>query len=176
MVNIPASYDILKSMNKLFWALIGVTVLFSGSALAEIIVSQPDVRRHNLGLGKSVFLGKCSKCHIDIESEAPQLNSIHDWEHRIATPLNILISHALNGHGGMPAKGGFEGLTEREVSAAVAYVVDQSRRLIINENGNIALNEVAICTEADKTKCSSEQVDNTMLLQLIWLLTNETEN
>ena len=76
----------------------------------------------------------------------------------------------------MPPKGGFEALTDREVSAAVAYVVDQGRRLIINEKGNIALNDAFICTETDRTKCSSDQVDNTMLLQLIWLLTNETKN
>ncbi|NNJ92851.1 MAG: hypothetical protein HKP55_14335, partial [Gammaproteobacteria bacterium] len=153
-----------------------LAVLCSGNVIAEIIKRQPDVRLHNLGLGKSVFLNKCSKCHTDVESDAPQLRSVYDWESRIDKPLTILISHAINGHGKMPAKGGFEALTKREVSAAVAYVVDQSRRLIINENGNIALNNVVICTETDRTKCSSEQVDNTMLLELIWLLTNETKN
>ena len=166
----------MKPLKMLLPALLGLAFLASGVVLAELIVSQPDVRQHNLGLGKSVFLGKCTQCHADIESEAPQLHSVHDWESRISTPLNTLISHAINGHGKMPAKGGYEALTDRQVSAAVAYVVDQSRRLIINENGNIALHEGAICTETDKTKCSSEQVDNTMLLQLIWLLTNETHN
>ena len=166
----------MKSIKQLFLLLVCLTVVCSGNVIAEIIVSQPDVRRHNLGLGKSIFLNKCSKCHVDIESEAPQLRSVYDWEGRIATPLNTLISHAIKGHGKMPAKGGFEALNDREVSAAVAYVVDQGRRIIINEKGSIALNDVVICTETDKTKCSSEQVDNTVLLELIWLLTNEKKN
>lgn len=166
----------MKSIHKLLSVLGWLAVFCSGNVLAEIIASQPDVRQHNLGLGKSVFLNNCTKCHADIESEAPQLHSVRDWEGRIATSLDTLISHAVNGHGKMPAKGGFEALTEREVSAAVAYVVDRSRRLIINENGNVALNDVVICSETDRTKCSSEQVDNTMILELIWLLTNETDN
>lgn len=166
----------MKSIKTLLLAIAGVAVFLSGSVIAEIIVSQPDVRQHNLGLGKSVFLKKCSKCHSDIESEAPQLHSVHDWEGRIATPLKTLISHAINGHGEMPAKGGFESLTDREVSAAVAYVVDQGRRLLINQDGNIALKNAMICGETDRKKCTSEQVDNTMLLQLIWLLTKETKN
>ena len=166
----------MKSVKKLLWLLACLAIFYSGSLIAEIIVSQPDVRQHNLGLGKSVFLKKCTKCHSDMESEAPQLHSVYDWESRLSTPLNTLIAHAINGHGEMPAKGGFEELTHREVSAAVAYVVDQGRRLIIKENGNVALNEVVICTDTDKQKCNSEQVDNTMLLQLIWLLTKESQN
>lgn len=152
-----------------------LTTFYSANGISEIIISQSDVREHNLGLGKSVFLDKCSKCHTDIESEAPQLYSTYNWESRITTPVKTLIEHAINGHGKMPPRGGYERLTDREVSAAVAYIVDQSRRLIIKSNGNIALNQDDICTDVDTQKCTSMQVDNTMLLQLIWLMTNELQ-
>ena len=39
----------------------------------------------------------------------------------------------------------------------------------------VALTVGVICSGADKQNCNSDQVDNTMLLQLIWLLTNESK-
>lgn len=165
----------MKIMRQ-FSLLTFLCIFFPGIASAETIISKTDVRQYNLGLGKNVFQNNCIKCHADMNSEAPQLHSVYDWERRIMTPLKILIEHAVNGHGKMPAKGGFEDLTEREVSAAVAYVVDQSRRLIIRTNGNIALNQNELCNKSENRDCSATQVDNTMLLELIWLMTNKNKN
>ena len=167
-------FRLMTKMKQLI-LLMFLCIFYSGVVFAETIVSQPDVRKYNLGLGKSVFSGMCINCHGDINSEAPQLNSVYDWERRISTPLTELIKHAVSGHGKMPPKGGFENLSEREVSAAVAFIVDQSRRLIISTNGNIALNQDDICVNTDNEACTGSQVDNTMLLNLIWLMTNKSQ-
>ena len=153
-----------------------LSVLFSNINLAQTIVSKADVRKYNLGLGKVTFLNKCTKCHKNIDSEAPKLDSINDWKTRISTSVDNLIQHAINGHGKMPPKGEFETLTNREVSAAVAYAVDQSRRLIINSGGKIMLNQKEICIESNhQNSCNSTQIDNSMLLNLMWLMTNKNQ-
>ena len=151
--------------------------ILTNTLAAGTIISQNDVRKYNLGLGKTVFIEKCTQCHGNLGSGAPQLHSVRDWERRINTPVEILIKHAIHGHGDMPPKGGFDELTDREVSAAVAYVVDQTRRLIITREGRLALNDEAICTDTEnKESCNIDQIDNTVLLELLWLLTNQTEN
>lgn len=139
-------------------------------------MSQPDVRKYNLGLGKSVFLGKCIKCHGDTESGAPQLGSIQDWGKRLAVPVDTLIEHAVNGHGEMPPKGGFESLSDRKVTAAVAYIIDQGRRLMIRTNGEVVLDQAEICDKTDNPQsCKHSKMDNTILLQMLWLMTGKNK-
>lgn len=147
-----------------------------GQVLASSIVSQPDVRKYNLALGRNVFEGKCVSCHANVDSEAPQLHNLPDWKQRIGISLDSLISHALNGHGKMPPKGGYAALTDREVSAAVAYVVDHGRRLMIRSNGEISLNAAEFCGNPDSDfACSNSQVDNTLLLQMLWIITGKKQ-
>lgn len=153
-------------------ALISCLLMLSSTGFAQGIVSEDDVRQYNLGLGNKVFHANCMKCHGDIEFDAPRFPAIRDWGERIKTPVDELISHAINGHGKMPAKGGYEELTDRQVSAAVAYVVDQTRRLIIRTNGELALNEDEVCSQADEN-CSQLEIDNRLILQLLMLLTNQ---
>ena len=146
----------------------------AASNASQGVISQPDVRKYNLGLGKAVFREKCIKCHGDIETGAPQLGSLQDWDTRIAAPVDALIQRALKGHGKMPPKGGFEELSDREVSAAVAYIVDQGRRLVITEKGELSLNHAEYCGDHNSTQgCQSYQVDNTLLLQMLWMITNK---
>lgn len=148
----------------------------STDGLATGIVSQPDVRKYNIALGKSVFQGKCIKCHGDLNSEAPQLGVAMDWKKRISIPVDILIKHAIEGHGKMPPKGGFEALATREISAAVAYIVDQSRRLLIRQNGEVIPDQANICGDAQNTKsCARSQVDNTLLMQMLWMITGQNK-
>jgi cytochrome c5 len=82
-------------------------------------------------VGKSVFGKTCSLCHAAGVAGAPKPGDKADWGPRIAQGMDILHKHALEGFTGakgqMPARGAAPTLTDDEVKAAVAYMVDQSR-------------------------------------------------
>ena len=82
-------------------------------------------------LGKSVYGKTCALCHAAGVAGAPKPGDKTDWAPRIAQGNDILHKHAIAGFTGakgqMPAKGGATALTDDEVKAAVAYMVDLSR-------------------------------------------------
>jgi len=82
-------------------------------------------------VGKSVFGKVCAMCHAVGAAGAPKPGDKADWGPRIAQGLPLLQKHALEGFAGakgqMPARGASTTLTDDEVKAAVAYMVDQSR-------------------------------------------------
>jgi len=137
-------------------------------------INPSDPAAHNLGLGRVVFTEQCIKCHGDPQSGAPQLGRVEDWEDRLATPLPTLIDHAINGHGKMPPKGGLEELTDRHVAAAVAYVVDRSRSLFVEYEGKtVPLSDKLCANDTQASACRPSQIDNTLLLQMLWLITGQ---
>lgn len=82
-------------------------------------------------VGKSVFGKTCALCHAAGVAGAPKPGDKADWAPRSAQGNDLLHKHAIEGFTGakgqMPAKGGAANLTDDEVKAAVAYMVDQSR-------------------------------------------------
>ena len=89
--------------------------------------SVPD---HDLALGETVFTTNCLSCHGKGEDGAPRPDSASDWKERLKQDQDTLIRHAIDGHGRMPPKGGFFNLSDAEVEAAVAYVVDRSQKIV----------------------------------------------
>ena len=82
-------------------------------------------------LGKSVYGKTCALCHAAAVAGAPKPGDKADWGPRIAQGMDVLHKHALEGYTGakgqMPARGGVATLSDDEVKAAVAFMVDQSR-------------------------------------------------
>lgn len=82
-------------------------------------------------VGKSVFGKTCSLCHAAGVAGAPKPGDKADWGPRIAQGNDVLHKHAMEGFTGakgqMPARGGNPALTDDEIKAAVAFMVDQSR-------------------------------------------------
>lgn len=82
-------------------------------------------------LGKSVFGKTCAMCHAVGAAGAPKPGDKADWGPRIAQGMDLLNKHALEGFTGakgvMPPRGGAAALSDDEVKAAVAFMVDQSR-------------------------------------------------
>lgn len=82
-------------------------------------------------VGKSVYGKVCAMCHAVGAAGAPKPGDKADWGPRIAQGVPMLQKHALEGFTGakgqMPARGASTTLTDDEVKAAVAYMVDQSR-------------------------------------------------
>ena len=140
----------------------------------DIVFSQTDVRRYNLRLGQAVFEAACTKCHGDEEASAPQLGDLDAWETRIQDPLDTLIERAIRGHGDMPPRGDVEWLSDREVAAAVAYVVDQGRRLLTREGRTPTSAEPGGCDPlTSPTGCGSERLQDTLVLEMLWRLTGQ---
>lgn len=159
------------NMKSLF-ALTGLLFTFSICAADRLI--EKTEQQYNLGLGRVVFTEQCIKCHGEPESGAPQLGEVTDWEERLKSPLGTLITHALEGHGKMPPKGGLDQLSDRDVSAAVAYVVDRGRLLFVEKDGQKVLLFDKICHEQKQLdSCKQSRIDNTLLLQMFWLITGQ---
>jgi cytochrome c5 len=108
--------------------LAALALALSGAAAAEVSGYEPELRAYNLAHGRVVFHDKCMGCHEAGKHDAPVLGETAEWLDRIAQPLDTLIHHAVDGHGDMPPRGD-QDLTDREVAAAVAYVVHRTRVL-----------------------------------------------
>lgn len=82
-------------------------------------------------VGKSVYGKVCAMCHATATAGAPKPGDKADWGPRIAQGMDVLHKHAIEGFTGakgqMPARGAAATLTDDEVKAAVAFMVDQSR-------------------------------------------------
>ena len=91
-----------------------------------------DTRAYNLAHGRVVFVDKCMGCHGTGIRGAPVFGETSDWRERIEQPLDTLIEHAISGHGRMPARGD-QDISDQDVAAAVAYVVNRTRVIAAGE-------------------------------------------
>lgn len=80
--------------------------------------------------GPQVYNQACLACHGAGIGGAPVLGDADAWAPRIATGIETLTDHAINGYQGqvgyMPAKGGRADLSDEEVAAAVEYMVSEA--------------------------------------------------
>ena len=125
---------------------------------------------HDLKLGERVFTRTCLSCHAKGVHGAPRLGDITDWEERLRQDQETLIRHAISGHGRMPPKGGFYMLSDEEVAAAVAYVIDRGRKIILAREKSP---EKTRCDPVNHPeKCSDRELEDVMTLHMLWLFGN----
>ena len=74
--------------------------------------------------GEGIYGNVCSACHASGEAGAPIRGEEDAWAARTEQGFATLVDHAINGIGAMPAKGGNASLSDEEVEAAVAYMVE----------------------------------------------------
>lgn len=77
--------------------------------------------------GDKVYKSACFACHGTGAAGAPKLGDKAAWKSRIAQGMDTLVSHALNGFKGMPAKGGRADLSDNAIKTAIQYMVDSSK-------------------------------------------------
>ncbi|MDX2477125.1 MAG: c-type cytochrome [Gammaproteobacteria bacterium] len=103
--------------------LAGAVVILTGVTVAETPAAEPVP-------GKEVYTRNCSACHGNGAAGAPKLGDTANWAPRLAQGMAVMDAHAIKGYQGksgyMPAKGGFNSLTDEEVVAAVAYMAGES--------------------------------------------------
>lgn len=82
-----------------------------------------------LAEGRSVWMGTCRACHLMGAAGAPAVTDFPNWQPRIAKGIRALFKspiHGIKGDDGeykMPPRGGNDRLTDRQIEAAVEYMV-----------------------------------------------------
>lgn len=94
----------------------------SGGHWAEPVGAKAPEER----TGEAVVKAQCIKCHGSGVGGAPKLGDRAAWVERVKPGIDVLVRSAMNGHGGMPARGGMASLTDPELKNAVTYLVTTS--------------------------------------------------
>ncbi len=77
--------------------------------------------------GKATYDSVCKMCHGTGMAGAPKTGDKAAWADRIAQGTDVLNDHAIKGFKGMPPKGARPSLSDEEVIAATAYMIDASK-------------------------------------------------
>ena len=72
--------------------------------------------------GGMIYEQVCAVCHTSGAAGAPMLVAA-DWTDRLPQGEDVLVEHAINGIGTMPAKGGRMDLSDEQVRASVEYML-----------------------------------------------------
>ncbi len=101
--------------------------LLSALALASLLalVGCSSEEQKILEQGQAIYNSTCKVCHAQGINGAPILGNKKMWSKRANQGLEVLVQHASQGYGLMPAKGGNEKLTESEISSAIQYMLSQ---------------------------------------------------
>ncbi len=77
--------------------------------------------------GQQVVQARCRNCHETGKGGAPKIGDRDAWIPRLKDGLDPLVRSAINGHGGMPARGGMANLTDAEMRNAITYMFNKGR-------------------------------------------------
>ena len=83
--------------------------------------SAPPVERG----GEEVVRTQCAKCHATGVDGAPRIGDRAAWISRMEYGIDALVRSAVNGHGGMPPRGGMAQLSAAEIRSAIIYMLNQ---------------------------------------------------
>ncbi len=75
--------------------------------------------------GEQIVRAQCVKCHGTGVDGAPKIGDRSAWIPRARYGLDALVRSAIEGHGGMPSRGGMADLTDPELRGAIVYMLDQ---------------------------------------------------
>ena len=74
--------------------------------------------------GEGIYGNVCSACHESGAAGAPVRGDEEAWAERTEQGFATLLEHSINGIGAMPARGGNPNLSDEEMEAATAYMVE----------------------------------------------------
>ncbi|SMF20104.1 Cytochrome c5 [Alteromonadaceae bacterium Bs31] len=73
--------------------------------------------------GEVLFTKNCKVCHAQGLNGAPIVGNKAMWAGRKDQGLEVLVQHASEGYGLMPAKGGNTELSKEEITLAIEYML-----------------------------------------------------
>ncbi|OZT74327.1 c-type cytochrome [Vreelandella boliviensis] len=74
--------------------------------------------------GEGIYGNVCSACHETGAAGAPVRGDEAAWAERTEQGFATLLEHSINGIGAMPARGGNPNLSDEEMEAVTAYMVE----------------------------------------------------
>ncbi len=74
--------------------------------------------------GGEVVQAYCAKCHQTGAEGAPRIGDRAAWIPRLKQGFEVLVGSAIKGHGPMPSRGDAANLTDTEIRAAIAYMIN----------------------------------------------------
>jgi cytochrome c5 len=74
--------------------------------------------------GEQVVAAACGKCHETGQGGAPKIGDRTAWVSRVKLGFDPVLKSALNGHAGMPARGGLSNLSDAEVRRAIEFMLN----------------------------------------------------
>ena len=74
--------------------------------------------------GGAVVQAYCAKCHQTGAEGAPRIGDRAAWIPRLKQGFEVLVGSAIKGHGPMPSRGDVANLTDTEIRAAIAYMIN----------------------------------------------------
>lgn len=103
-----------------------LSLLAGIAAGCTMMTAQAD---YDLSDGSTVYNQACAACHAAGVAGAPKSGDAQAWEDRLDKGMATLIEHSIEGFRGdagfMPPRGGRSGLSDEEVSNAVAYMINE---------------------------------------------------
>lgn len=75
---------------------------------------------------ESAYNVSCAACHNSGAAGAPKFGDKAGWASRVAAGIETLYSNAINGKGGMPARGG-SSLTDDQIKTVVDYMLENNK-------------------------------------------------
>lgn len=122
-------------MYKIFVLFVVSAVLSLTAPLSALSSSHGDDNKAMAGAvtpamlaqGKAVYEKTCGVCHGTGVAGAPKFGDKAAWKKLVAEGLHDLTEIAIRGEGAMPPRGGNPKLSDGEVRAAVAYMMENSR-------------------------------------------------
>lgn len=111
-------------VEPVFAVFAGETGRAAAAAAAEQVMAAatPEVAFEGSLDGGMIYDQVCAVCHTSGAAGAPRLVA-SDWTERMDQGVDTLVSHAINGIGTMPAKGGRMDLSDEQVRASVEYML-----------------------------------------------------
>lgn len=91
--------------------------------VGELAIVDPNAPKASK-TGEQVYAAVCSACHAAGVLNAPKFGDKAAWAPRLAAGYDHLVSNAINGIRGMPARGGNPDLSDVEVARAVAHMAN----------------------------------------------------
>ncbi|MBA2777780.1 c-type cytochrome [Billgrantia kenyensis] len=74
--------------------------------------------------GGAIYQRVCMACHDTGAAGAPRHGNVDEWADRIDKGWDELLANSINGIGAMPARGGNPNLSDEEVAASTAYLLE----------------------------------------------------
>lgn len=123
VVHERSNQDVLLTEDRV--APVGKTNLASNPNpdLGKVVVAEAPAEEFS---AEGSYNTSCAACHASGVLGAPKTGAPGDWTARLAAGIETIYNNAINGKGGMPARGGTS-LTDDQIKAVVDYMLDNSK-------------------------------------------------